>query len=265
MKTVLITGSTDGIGLQAAIDIAKRGEHVIVHGRTLEKAKKTSELVKDKSGNSKVSSVVADFTSFAEVRRLGAEISEKFPEIDVLINNAGVYMTERRETKDGHEVTFQVNYLSPSLLTLLILEVLKKNGSRVVNVASIAHQSARLDFNDLENKNFDAYLAYANSKLENILFTNMLAAKVLNTKIKVNSLHPGVLNTKLLAAGWGAVGAPIVQGAKVLDYVATSPELDQVTGAYFNKFNREKSSPVTYDEEVSRKLWDITVSILGLK
>ncbi len=265
MKTILITGSTDGIGLQAAINLAKKGHHVIVHGRNSGKAEGTAELVKQKSDNRKVSSVAGDFSSFEQVRKMAAEINQKFPETDVLINNAGVYMTERRETEDGHEMTFQINYLSPCLLTFLVLDTLRKNTeTRIVNVASIAHQSSHLDLNDLENKKFDAYLAYANSKIENIYFTYVLAQKLMGTKITANCLHPGVLNTKLLNIGWGGGGSPIQKGAEVLEYVATSPELEDVSGVYFNKMNRERSNPVTYNEEISRKLWEKTLSILGL-
>jgi retinol dehydrogenase 14 len=265
MKTVLITGSTDGIGLQAAINLAKKGHHIIVHGRSSEKAERTAQSVREKSDNPKVSSLAGDFSSFEQVRKMATEINQKFSDLDILINNAGVYMTERKETRDGHEMTFQVNYLSPCLLTFLVLDTLrKKTETRIVNVASIAHQSAHLDLNDLENKKFDAYLAYANSKIENIYFTYMLAQKLMGTKITANCLHPGVLQTKLLATGWGGGGAPIQKGAEVLEYVGTSPELEDVSGSYFNKLSREKSNPVTYNDEITRKLWEKTLSILGL-
>jgi NAD(P)-dependent dehydrogenase (short-subunit alcohol dehydrogenase family) len=265
MQKILITGSTDGIGLQAAIDIAKKRHHVIVHGRTAEKAKMTAEKIKKAADNQNVDSIAGDFSSLAQVRKMAEEIKMKFPKLDVLLNNAGIYMEYRQETQCGHEMTFQVNYLAPTLLTLLILDTLKQDKeTRIVNVASIAHQSAHLDLDDLENKKFDAYTAYANSKLENILFTYSLAKQLQGTKVMVNALHPGVIQTKLLQVGFGGGGAPISQGAKALEYVATSEDLKGITGSYFNRLNKERSSPVTYDETFAKKLWDKTMPLIWL-
>lgn len=264
-QTILITGSTDGIGHQAAIDIAKQGAHVIVHGRTEQRAKAAAAAVAEASKNEKLDCVWSDFSSLSDVQRMAMELPKRFGHLDVLLNNAGVYMKNRMETRDGHEMTFQVNHLAPTYLTLLILNMLDQDAeTRIVNVASIAHQSAHLDLDDLENRSWDDYQAYANSKLENVLFTYELARRLHDTDIRVNCLHPGVIGTKLLEKGFGRGGLPIEVGSKVLVHLATSPELEGVTGAYFNRMQQEKSHKISYDEDLALQLWEKTLEMLPL-
>lgn len=264
-QRILITGATDGIGYHAALQLAEMKAKLVVHGRTQKTAEEAAGKIRQESGNRNIEAIHADFGSLSEVKKMAVEIHRRFPVLDVLLNNAGIYMNDRQESVDGHELTFQVNYLAPVFLTQLILNCLDQDSeTRIVNVASIAHQSARLDLKNLENEPWDDYLAYANSKLENILFTYELARRLHDTDIMVNCLHPGVIGTKLLQKGFGRGGASIESGAQVLVHVASSPDLEGVTASYFNQMRQEQSSPITYDEGFAGRLWDITVEILQL-
>ncbi len=266
-KIILVTGATDGIGKQTALELAKSGHKIIVHGRTKEKAQLSANEIIDRTGNKEIEFAVADFSSLKEVRRLADEIKERFDALNVLINNAGVYKKKKEITEDGFEATFAINHLAPFLLTNLIIDILLKNApSRIINVSSVAHQRGKIDFENLNaEKCFDGYGSYSLSKLANIIFSNELADKLKNTKVTVNSLHPGVIGTKLLKEGFGMGGASIMEGAETSIFLATSDEVENVSGKYFDNKKISTYSKVADDEDVKKKLWELSEKMTGLK
>lgn len=265
-KTILITGSTDGIGKQTAIELANLGHKIIIHGKDKNKVEETIAEIKQQTGNNNVDYCLADFSSFQQVKKMAKEINERFENLDILINNAGVYMKERILTEDGFETTFQVNHLSHFLLTNLLTELIKKSEEgRIINVSSIAHQSADFDLNNLNGeKYFTPYNAYAVSKFANILFTKMLAEKLSNANITVNALHPGVISTKLLKAGFNITGDSVKKGAETSVYLAVSKEVKNISGEYFINKKIERSHPLTYDKNLLVNFWDISAQMTGL-
>jgi NAD(P)-dependent dehydrogenase (short-subunit alcohol dehydrogenase family) len=185
--------------------------------------------------------------------------------LDVLINNAGVFKSNRQITQEGLEETFAINYVAPFLLTNLLLDRLKnKNSKRIVNVTSQVH-SNRIDLNNLQYESgYTSVKAYAQSKTCLILFTYFLAEKLKSSNITVNCLHPGIINTKLLKEAMGIEGGITVsKGAEALIYVATAPELEKVTGKYFTNNIPELSKTITYNKEMQKKLWLRTEEIIG--
>jgi NAD(P)-dependent dehydrogenase (short-subunit alcohol dehydrogenase family) len=263
-KIILITGSTDGIGKQTALDLAEMGASVIVHGRDPERTKNVAAEIKESTGNPSIDFFVADFSSLAEVKRFSNQIHEKYDRLDVLINNAGVYMKQRELSEDGFEMTFAVNHLSHFLLSLLLLNLLKNpTHSRIINVASMAH-AHELDFDNLQaEKFFDGYTAYSLSKLCNILFSYELARHLENTGVTVNCLHPGVIKTKLLRVGWGMGGGSLSSGSKTSVYLASSPDVENVTGKYFSNSRPANSAKVSNDIAVQKKLWQMSRTMVA--
>lgn len=266
-KIILITGSTDGIGRQTACELVKMGAKVIIHGRNKDKCLAAIDWIKTKIKNSELDYLIADFSSLEEVRNLANEFLKKYDKLDVLINNAGVYMHEKVLSKDRFEMTFAVNHLSHFLLTNLLLPALKKSdAARIINVSSIAHTRAVIDFSNLNSEHyFDGYYTYSLSKLANILFTYELAERLIGTKITVNALHPGVISTKLLQTGFNISGASLKEGAATSVYLASSPEVEGVTGKYFIKSAESPSSPLSYSKEYQKKLWEVSEKFVGLK
>lgn len=265
-KIILVTGATDGIGKQTAYELAKTGAHVIVHGRSGNKCNSIADWLKNETGNKNISTTAADFSSLAEVRQMAEELKNKFEHIDVLLNNAGVYMNEKKLSADEYEMTFAVNHLAPFLLTNLLLDLVKNsNAGRIINVSSVAHSRAQLKWDNLNcEKYFEGYYAYSLSKLANVLFTYELADRLRDANVTVNSLHPGVISTKLLHAGFSISGNSLEEGAKTSVYLATSPEVEGVTGKYFVRCKEEKSSSISYDKEVQRKMWEVSEAMTGL-
>ncbi len=269
-KVVLITGSTDGIGRQTAIDLAKLGATVLIHGRGKVRAYAAASDVCKESGSENVEIVTGDLSTLSSVRALAEQVKKRFDRLDVLINNAGMFMKECVLTKDGFETTFAVNHLAPFLLTHLLLDLLQKSGqanakSRIVNVSSIAHQRATLDFANLKGeKHFDGFNAYALTKLTGIMTTYELAERLQGTNVTVNCLHPGVVTTKLLQAGFGTPGAEVSAGAETSVYLASSPEVENVSGRYFVKKQVTPTSPSSNDAVLRKKLWDLTEQLTGL-
>lgn len=277
-KICLITGATNGIGKVTARELAKMGATVVIVGRNAARTEATVYGIKKQTGNESVDQIVADLSSMAEVRRAAEEFKSRYKRLDVLVNNAGALFAQRRETVDGYEMTFALNHLAYFLLTSLLLEMLKASApSRVVNVGSDAHYTAKLNFDDLHNKR--AYRmfgneAYGQSKLANVLFTYELARRLEGTGVTANVLHPG-----FVASGFGHNNRGVVrlamkvlhrfalapeQGAETAIYLASSPEVEGVTGKYFEKRKAMKSSPASYDEAVARRLWEISEQMVGL-
>jgi len=220
----------------------------------------------EKATNNELSSVYADLGSFTQIKQMVNTIYDRFNKLDVLINNAGVYRSERNITPEGLEETFAINYVAPFLLSNLLLDLLKNTkSSRIVNVVSRV-QSNHFNLNDLQfEKNYTGVKAYAKSKTALILFTYLLAEKLKNTDITVNCLHPGVINTKLLRSAFGSGGAPLSDGAKSLIIAAIAPELKNVSGKYFINNRSEPSKDITYSKEIQKKLWKKTEEIIGME
>lgn len=265
-QIILITGSTDGIGKITALNLARQNVHVIVHGRNEAKVKKVVDELKAKTSNEKIKGFTADFSSLEEVRRFAENIKKEYQSIDVLINNAGVGFADERYSKDGYELRFAVNYLAPFLLTNLLLpEIKKKSPSRIVNVSSAGQSPVNFD-DIMHEKHFDAVKAYCQSKLALIMYTIDLAEKLKDENVTVNSLHPGTyLDTNMVRRSkinpWGEPEG----GADAVVYLATSPELSNVTGKYFNVKSIAIAESQAYDKQARKRLWELSLELTNLK
>lgn len=262
----LITGATDGIGKQTALELAKRGAKVLVHGRTQSKAQAAKAELEELTRSHSIEAVHADLASLQEVRALAASLSG-LPRLDALLNNAGVFQKQRALTPDGFEVTMGVNHFSHFLLTHLLLPLLQKSAQgRIINVSSMAHSRGTLDLNDLSfSRGFDGYEAYAASKLANVLFTYALARRLVKTKITVNALHPGVITTKLLKAGFGFSGGGLAQGAATSVYLTVDPGVSTVTGRYFSDRREAPSSPLSHEKDLQERLYQISAKLTSVE
>ena len=259
-KIVLLTGSTDGIGKQTAYKLAQNGAGLLMHGKDIKKGKRVRDEIIRKTQNKNVYYFNADFTSFSEIEKLSNEIHNQFLHIDVMINNAGIYENKKKILENGIEKNFMVNHLAGFLLTLKLLDLLKKSSeARIINVSSMIH-AGDIDFENLNaEKHYSGNYAYSLTKLCNILFTYELSDILQNENITVNALHPGVINTKLLQAGWGAMGSSTDEGAERIFYLANSEEVKNISGKYFMKNKSVKSSEISYNKTIRKKLWDISM------
>jgi NAD(P)-dependent dehydrogenase (short-subunit alcohol dehydrogenase family) len=260
-RVVLVTGATDGIGKATAMELARRGARVIIHGRTAASATAAREELTAATGNTRLRAVGADLASLSAVRSLAEAVRAMEPALHVLVNNAGIYMHERVLTADGYEMTFAVNHLAPFLLTRELLGLLTASApSRIITVSSVAHQRAHYDATNLQaEKRFDAYGAYALSKLANILFTYELADRLSGTGVTATCLHPGVIRTKMLRSGFPTLeGSPVEDGAATSVFLAADPGVAGVTGAYFVACREQKSSPASRDPRVRKELWSLS-------
>lgn len=266
-KVALITGATDGIGQAAALSLARQGLRVLIHGRSLEKAKAAAETIRRQTGNERVEIFLADYASLAQVRAMAAEIVQKHDRLDVLVNNAGVYLERRAVTNDGFEATYQINHLAPFLLTFLLRDVLVLSApARIVNVTSRLHFDARLEWDNLQGeRGYDGHQAYALSKLGNVVFTYELARRLKDLEVTANCLHPGGVATKLLHAGWRSGGIPPEQGADTAIWLATSAEVEGVTGQYFQNRRAAQSSPTSYDAQIQARFWQVSAEQLEIE
>ena len=254
MTKILVTGSSDGIGKETARQLAAAGAHVIVHGRSEERAAAAAREV------GAAGAWACDFAALDDVRRA---VSRLPGDLDVLINNAGVYLQQRTTTADGYETTFQVNHLAPFLLTHLLLPSLAA-GARIVNVSSQVHGSGELAWDDLMGeRHFSGYAAYAQSKLANLLFTRALARR--QEKVTVNALHPGVIGTKLLRGGFGGMrGGSLSRGAETPVYLAIAPEVAGVSGRYFVDRRETQPAARALDDAAAQRLWDLSERLVNL-
>jgi NAD(P)-dependent dehydrogenase (short-subunit alcohol dehydrogenase family) len=257
----LVTGATEGIGKQTAIELAERGFFVIVHGRTEARAREAASAVAKKN----VDVCAADFASLSQVRAMAKDVAQRFPRIDVLLNNAGVFVNERKLTEDGFELTVGVNHFAHFVLTHALLDCLRASEQgRVVNVASGVHGGGEVDFDNLDlHDGFSGYAAYANSKLMNVLFSNELARRLQNTHITSNALHPGVIATKLLRTGFGGGGSSLSTGARTTVMVAADPSLAKTTGAYFSDAKKTTASAHARDPKLARAFYEKSCELTG--
>jgi NAD(P)-dependent dehydrogenase (short-subunit alcohol dehydrogenase family) len=265
-KTILVTGASDGIGKETARGLAERGARVLVHGRSRAKVEAACEEIRERQPEAKVEAVVADFSSLAEVRALTQEVERRTSRLDVLINNAGVYLHHHERSADGLELTFAVNHLAHFVLTVSLLPLLRRSApARVVTVTSVAHRRGRIDLEDLQaERHFDGYGAYANSKLANVLFTVELAERLEGSGVTANCLHPGVIGTKLLRAGFSMSGASVEEGARTPLYLALSEEVEGVSGRYFVDCRETPMAPSAQDAALRRALWAHSERLAGL-
>jgi NAD(P)-dependent dehydrogenase (short-subunit alcohol dehydrogenase family) len=257
MKTVLITGATDGIGRESARGMLARSWHVLVHGRSRAKAERSAAELAEAQKDACATPVWGDLSRMSEVVELAQQALALAPRLDVLLNNAGVYEARRRLTDDGFEMTMAVNHFAHFLLTRRLLPAVLSTHGRIVTVSSMTHQSGRLDVQDLAfGKGYDGYTAYSTSKLANLLFTRSLANRLEGTGVTANALHPGVIGTKLLRAGFGmAGGASVERGAATSLYLATSPEVAGVSGGYFVDCREAAPSRAARDDTLAEALW----------
>lgn len=265
-KLILITGATDGIGKQTALELAKAQHEVLVHGRNSERGKMVVADLRKLTGNENIHYFNADLSSFDEIKNLAVEVKKNYKYLDILINNAGVFENEKIILPNGLEKTFMVNHMAYFALTLQLLDLMRNSDqARIVNVSSMA-QAGTIDFDNMNGeKYFDAFNAYALSKLANVLFTYKLARLLTGTNITANCLHPGVIKTKLLHAGWGSGGASTVEGAKTLVFAATDYSLVGRSGLYLVNSQERKSSAISYDQKIQDRLWEISLEISGLR
>jgi NAD(P)-dependent dehydrogenase (short-subunit alcohol dehydrogenase family) len=267
-KVVLVTGATSGIGRQTAIQLARRGATVIVHGRRPERVAAAVDAVRAAApAETTVLSALADLSSQKQVRELAAQVLQLAPRLDVLINNAGVIVHRRHLTEDGLEYTFAVDHLAAFLLTdLLLSRLVEAAPARVITVSSTVHQSGFLDFDDLQGeRHFRGGAAYAAAKLANVLFAVELAGRLQGRGVTSNCLHPGAVNTRLLRHGWLVpFGAPPSVGARTSVYLASAPELADVTGAYFHGRRRVSPAAAAADADLRRRLWEESARLSGL-
>jgi NAD(P)-dependent dehydrogenase (short-subunit alcohol dehydrogenase family) len=269
-KVCLITGATQGIGLAAAIDIAKHGPTMVLVARDPKRGEAAVAEVKEKSGNPSVELMLADLSSLASIRRLADTFKAKYDRLHVLINNAGAIAMQRSLTEDGYETTFAVNHLAYFLLTNLLLDVMKASApARIINVSSEAQRQGTINFDDLHGeRRYSGMRAYGQSKLANVLFTYELARRLQGTGVTANCLHPGVVATGFGRNNSGIfkilvqIASPFLltpeKGARTTVYLATSPDVEGVTGKYFDKSREKKSIPESYDLAIAKRLWEVS-------
>ncbi len=287
-KRVLITGATNGIGKQAALELAKMGAEIVIVGRNEDKTRKVAADIKQASGNSDVDLLVADLSSMDAVRRIAAEYRETYGRLDMLLNNAGAMFSRFQTSADGYEMTFALNHFSYYLLTVLLLDIIKLTAqdhgeARIINVSSGAHKSGALKqglwLDDLRSeagfRGMGGFANYGASKLANILFTYELARRLEDTGVTVNALHPGFVNTGFGHNMSGFLGGLIKglqklfarspqKGAETLVYLASAAEVEGVTGKYWQDKMPVSSSDISYDCEQQKKLWEFSAAATGV-
>jgi NAD(P)-dependent dehydrogenase (short-subunit alcohol dehydrogenase family) len=276
-KVVLITGGTSGIGKAAATALAGMGATVVITGRNEERGKRALQEIREESGNDGVELILADLTVQDEVRRLAEELRERHNQLEVLVNNAGLVLSERTETPDGIETQLAINHLAPFLLTNLLLDLLKESApSRIVTVSSDAHRWAKIDLDDLQSrKRYRGMQVYGKTKLANIMFTYELAERLEGTGVTANCMHPGGVNTNFGNNQGGPMNLlfrlfkPFMrspeQGADTLIYLASSPEVEGMTGKYLADRKVKTASDAAYDETTRKRLWEASEELTGLK
>ena len=274
-KICLVTGATSGIGKATALGLAQRGATIVMVGRDREKGEAVQREIKTKSGNEAVDLLLADLSSQESVRQLAENFLQRYTQLHVLINNAGMTSLRRRETVDGLERTFAVNQLAPFLLTNVLLDVIKASApSRIINVSSDAHEAGHINMDDLQSAK--KYMrAYGQSKLALVLFTYELARRMQGTGVTATCLHPGFVATNFGQNGTGPIGRSVMnvisrfgmspeEGAKTSIFLATSPQVKGVTGKYFVKSIPKRSAPITYDVTLQRQLWEECARLVKL-
>ncbi len=280
-KTILITGATNGIGKIAAQELAAKGANIVLVARNQEKGMATIKEISAATGNTNLELMLADVSKMNDLRKLSQEFLAKHSRLDVLLNNAGAVFENRQLSQDGFELTLATNHLNYFLLSNLLLEVLQKTASahgqaRIVNVASDAHRSAKINFDDLMGQQkFGGWNAYCQSKLANIMFSAELARRLAGTQVSANSLHPGFVRTGfgdnsgglmkiLLGLGKQLMAISPAQGADTMVHLASSNDVAGISGKYFEKRQVKTPSLAAQDEAAQTRLWEISAKLVGV-
>lgn len=278
-SVAVVTGGNSGIGKWTAIGLAKAGHEVVITSRNPSRGEAALSEIKERAGTDAVRCMELDLASFASIRTFSKHLLEAHPSVKVLVNNAGLVLTERNETEEGFEVMFGVNHVGHQLLTELLLPALREaKPARIVVVASDAHKGARqgLDFDDLQGKQrFSGFANYSKSKLANIYFTRELAPRLEEDGITVNAVHPGVVRTGFGkdgdAKGWFSwamkLASPFMlneeQGAATSVYLATSDDVEGKTGGYYARCKPASLSRAAQDDAAAKRLWQVTESLIA--
>lgn len=275
-KTVLITGATSGLGHETALQLARLGARVIIHGRSEEKLAKTLDHIRRETGSEKHESVRADFSSLAAVRGLAEEVLARYERLDVLINNAGATFFKHQRSVEGYELTFAVNHLAPFLLTTLLLDRLKTSApARIITLSSMIHAYSGTNFRRPGGWPYIFFIAYGRSKLANLLFTKELARRLADTSVTANAVHPGIVRSKIYQTGNGPfdrlikriLGGVLTpeEGARTPVALATRPEFAGISGEYFINEAIARSSRASRDETLARRLWEMSEAMCEMK
>jgi NAD(P)-dependent dehydrogenase (short-subunit alcohol dehydrogenase family) len=278
-KTIIVTGATAGIGEVTALELARQAATVVLVSRSSEKCAATVERIRQETGNPAVDYFAADLSSQSQIRQFVQRFQDKYPKLDVLVNNAGAFFLSRQLSVDGIEMTFALNHLNYFLLTNLLLDTLRASApARIVNVASVAHFDSPIDFDDLQLEHgYTAFKAYDRSKFANLLFTYELAHRLEGSGVTVNALHPGLVQTDIgksaswwLGWAWRLMmvfrkGLTPEEGARTSLYLASSPEVEGVSGKYFVNQKAVPSDPATYDRAAAQRLWEFSGQMVGLE
>ena len=280
-KRVLITGATNGIGKQAALELMKMGADVVIVGRNETKTRQVMMQLQAQSGNDAIDMLVADLSSMDEIRRIAAEFQANCGRLDVLLNNAGAVFSDYQESADGYEMTFALNHISYFLLTHLLLDMLvqtsqEQGESRIINVSSSAHRNATLRLDNLRDASGYSFMnSYGASKLMNVQFTYELARRLADTTVTVNAVHPGLVDTGF-GHNTGRVWSGLIKiaqklfaispqrGAETLVYLAASPEVSGISSKYWNEKQQKQSSDNSYDREQQKRLWEFSAEATGV-
>jgi NAD(P)-dependent dehydrogenase (short-subunit alcohol dehydrogenase family) len=274
-KICMVTGANAGIGKATALDLAQMGATVVMVCRSKQRAESALSEIVRLSGNEEVAYLLADLSSQVSIHKLVMDFKSHYSNLHVLINNAGEIPRKRTVTVDGFEYQFAVSHLAYFLLTMLLLDILKASApSRIINVASMLHQFANIDFEDLQSEqSYQSSIVYNRTKLANLLFTYELARRLRGTQVTVNCLHPGVTRTKLLDDFSPRLLRPLVsvfssspeKGARTSIYLASSPEVEGVSGKYFMNKKVVQSSKTSRDESLARRLWQVSEELTELQ
>ena len=275
-RVCLVTGANSGIGKATALELARLGSTVVMVARNKQKGEAAQSEIKKESGNRSVDLLLADLSSLDSVRKLASQFQTNYQKLHVLINNAGLFNQRRNLTSDGYESTFGINYLAPFLLTNLLLDELKASApSRIVNVSSVGHYNGHIDFEDLNmDASYSGWKAYQQSKLALVLFTRELAKRLQGTGVIVNSVHPGTVATNIWSRPLGPAGFIMAvpklfmknpeKGAETVVYLASSPNVTSISGEYWDSLEIKKSSAESYDDDVARRLWEVSEKMTHL-
>ncbi|MHB8875522.1 MAG: SDR family oxidoreductase [Myxococcaceae bacterium] len=276
-KVALVTGATSGLGKETALALSQRGATVVCVARDPDRGEDAVRELRGRTGNERVELMLADLSAQRSIRALAEQFKRTHSKLHVLVNSAGVINPERRLTEDGIEETFAVNHLGYFLLTELLLDVLKASApARIVNVASEAERTARLDLADLEaSRGYGPFRSYAQSKLANMMFTYELARRLTATGVTVNAVHPGMVASRFGSRLKGLTGAVMnralrrfmlspAQGAETIVYLACSPEVEGHTGEYWSRKRPIRSSRESYDPKERQRLWEVSEKMTSL-